>query len=195
MRCRISAFQGIAATKQALRRTKLGDRRLLSTDERTRADAAICEVVATLVAGRTAAGYVPLVGEPGGSALLPALNRADRLLLPILRHDRDLDWAPYTGSLIRGERGISQPSGPGLGVDAIAAAAVVIVPAVAVDRRGARLGRGGGSYDRALARAKGQVIALVYDAEVVDVVPSESHDRPVDLVITPRGPFRPRSTT
>lgn len=87
----------------------------------------------------------------------------------------------------RSGRGMREPTGPRLGPTAIADAELVIVPAVAVDRRGIRLGRGGGSYDRALARvgAGALVVAPLHDGELVDVVPAEPHDRPVDAVITP----------
>ncbi|MFJ6952794.1 5-formyltetrahydrofolate cyclo-ligase, partial [Micromonospora aurantiaca (nom. illeg.)] len=66
-------------------------------------------------------------------------------------------------------------------------AALVVVPAVAVDRRGIRLGRGGGSYDRALARVPATVptVALLHDGELVAAVPALPHDRPVHCVITP----------
>jgi 5-formyltetrahydrofolate cyclo-ligase len=66
-------------------------------------------------------------------------------------------------------------------------------PAVAVDRSGARLGRGGGSYDRALGRVPPGVGVIVplYDGELVDRVPVELHDQEVTMVATPsRGPVR-----
>ena len=66
---------------------------------------------------------------------------------------------------------------------------LVLVPALAVDQSGLRLGRGGGSYDRALARVGGQVptIALVYDAELVPAVPAGPHDQRVRMVARPAG--------
>ncbi|HET6211744.1 MAG TPA: 5-formyltetrahydrofolate cyclo-ligase, partial [Micromonosporaceae bacterium] len=96
------------------------------------------------------------------------------VLLPVLLDDRDLDWARY-------------PGGTPLGVAAIATADLVVVPAVAVDRTGVRLGRGGGSYDRALARvgAATPVIALLYDGELLPALPAEPHDRRVRAVIMP----------
>ncbi|NEA50803.1 5-formyltetrahydrofolate cyclo-ligase, partial [Streptomyces sp. SID10815] len=62
----------------------------------------------------------------------------------------------------------------------------------AVDGAGLRLGRGGGSYDRVLARleraeARPALVVLLYDAEVVERLPAEPHDRPVRAVVTPSG--------
>ncbi len=136
------------------------------------------------------AAYVPIGAEPGGPHLPDALRDAGaRVLLPVLRPDNDLDWAEYEGGLDPARRGLLEPPGPRLGVDAITGAALVIVPALAVDRRGARLGRGGGSYDRALARVPAgvPVLALLHDGELVDEVPTEPHDRLVSAVITPSG--------
>jgi 5-formyltetrahydrofolate cyclo-ligase len=147
--------------------------------------------LADLVRGLpTVAAYVPLPGEPGGPDLPDALARVcDRLLLPVLQPDLDLDWAVYAGRLVPAARGLREPPGPRLGTGAVADAQVVIVPALAVDRRGVRLGRGGGSYDRALARVgRGtRVVAVVYDREVLDEVPELPHDRRVDIVVTPSG--------
>ncbi len=106
-------------------------------------------------------------------------------LLPVLLDDDDLDWAAYDGHLAPGRRGLLEPVGPRLGVDAIAACDLVLVPALRVDRSGNRLGRGGGSYDRALARATGLTVALLHDDELVEAVPHESHDVPVNAVATP----------
>jgi 5-formyltetrahydrofolate cyclo-ligase len=109
------------------------------------------------------------------------------VLLPVLEADGDLDWAVYDGELVPGPRGLRQPSGPTQGRAAVTRAGAVLVPAVAVDRRGVRLGRGGGSYDRALIRLGPGVTAtaLLYDGELVDVLPEEAHDRRVGVVVTP----------
>jgi 5-formyltetrahydrofolate cyclo-ligase len=113
------------------------------------------------------------------------------VLLPVLLPDNDLDWAAYTGHLPAGPRGLLEPTGPRLGVDAVRTAGLVVVPALAVDRRGMRMGRGAGSYDRVLARLDPSVpvVALLHDGELLDEVPAEPHDRPVDAALTPSGPF------
>ena len=101
----------------------------------------------------------------------------------------DLDWASYEGpdSLRPGPRGLTEPAEPPRGVAAVSRASLVIVPALAVDRRGVRLGRGGGSYDRALARVGPQVptIALLYDAELLAQAAAAPHDQRVRLVARP----------
>ena len=69
----------------------------------------------------------------------------------------------------------------------MARADAVLVPALAVDRAGNRLGRGGGSYDRVLARVGPLIplIALIYDDELLDHVPAERHDVPVRAAVSP----------
>ena len=138
----------------------------------------------------TIAAYVSVGREPGTGPLLAALQAAGkRVILPLLLPDNDLDWAVYAGDhdLASATRGLLEPSTPRLGVEAIATADLVLVPALAVTRRGMRLGRGGGSYDRALTRATGTLVAIVNGEEVLDAVPFEDHDLPVHLIATPEG--------
>ncbi len=80
-----------------------------------------------------------------------------------------------------------EPTGARLGTQAVAEAAVVVVPSSAIDADGSRLGQGGGSYDRALGRvpAGALVVGLVFDDELLATVPTESHDRRVDVAVTP----------
>ncbi|MFS3127048.1 5-formyltetrahydrofolate cyclo-ligase [Nocardioides sp. Bht2] len=138
----------------------------------------------------TVAAYVSIGTEPGTGLLLDRLREAGkRVLLPCLLADNDLDWALYDGDLRRARFGILEPAGERLGVEAVAGADVVLVPGLAVDRTGLRLGRGGGSYDRALGRVPQGTFTcvLLHDGEVRDHVPSEPHDRPVTAAVTPGG--------
>ncbi len=130
--------------------------------------------------------------EPETHGLVFALwKHGATVILPVLRENDDLDWAVYDGpdTLAPGRFGIMEPVDTRRGVDAIRTAALVIVPALAVDRKsGVRLGRGGGSYDRALARVGPNVptVALLHDGELIDDVPAEPHDQRVRWAVTPR---------
>lgn len=181
------------ASKAQVRAAVLAARRSMSPAERASADTALTRTLLDLPELRSArcvAAYHSFGTEPPTSAVLAALrSRGVRVLLPVVRPDRDLDWAIYDVSSTRPQRRdrLWTPPGPREGVDAVAAADVVVVPALAVGRDGVRLGRGGGSYDRALARVPGAtpVVALLYAGELRADVPSEPHDRPVTLVVEP----------
>jgi 5-formyltetrahydrofolate cyclo-ligase len=136
------------------------------------------------------AAYYSVGTEPDTHGLVFALwKRGSYVVLPVLLPDGDLDWASYEGpeSLAPGPKGLLQPVEPVRGPGTVARADLVLVPALAVDVSGNRLGRGGGSYDRALARVGGQVptIGLIYDDELVPSVPSQPHDRTVRAVARP----------
>ena len=189
------------AAKALLRRELLAARRLLAAEDIERAAAVLARRALELpeIAGAgTVAAYVSVGSEPGTRALLDALRaRGVRVLLPVLLADNDLDWAPYEGAegLRKAGRGLLEPAGERLGPDAVLDAEAVFLPGLAVDARGMRLGRGGGSYDRVLARlaaagAHPALVVLLYDDEVAARVPEEPHDHPVDAVVTPVGPRR-----
>src|SRR3954469_3809597 len=155
------------------------------------ADAIAAALLKGLRGVGTLAAFVPDPSEPG-SGRLPAAypELGARILLPVIpSQGRILDWADYAGELEVGRFGLSHPVGPRLGPTAIAAADAVVVPALAVDRFGIRLGRGGGYYDRALvhARPDAVLVTLVFDDERVAELPREVHDRPVTAVVTPSG--------
>ncbi|WP_091934057.1 5-formyltetrahydrofolate cyclo-ligase [Blastococcus sp. DSM 46786] len=181
-----------SVAKDRLREDVLARRRARSTAQR---EAAAEAVVATLLRGlqgvRTLAAFVPDPTEPGTGRLPDACTELGaRVLLPVVPPvGRTLDWAEFTGELEPGRFGLLHPVGPRLGPTAIAAADAVVVPALAVDRAGIRLGRGGGYYDRALVRARPDavLVAVVFDDERVDELPREVHDRPVRAVVTPSG--------
>ncbi|MEU5091826.1 5-formyltetrahydrofolate cyclo-ligase [Streptomyces sp. NPDC021356] len=188
--------------KRTLRRELLAERSRLTSDDVSEAAEALARhalELPELARARTVAAYVSVGAEPGTLALLDALRaRGVRVLLPALLPDNDLDWGAYAGqgSLARvrhgGRMALSEPAGRRLGPDAVTAADVVLLPGLAADTRGMRLGRGGGSYDRVLARleradAHPALVVLLYDHEVVEHVPAEPHDRPVQAVVTPSG--------
>jgi 5-formyltetrahydrofolate cyclo-ligase len=180
------------AAKAALREQFLARRRARPAPARAAAAAAVMSaLVRGLVGTRTLAAYIPDETEPGAGRLPAAYTQLGaRVLLPIVPADgRELVWAVDTGRLATGRLGLPEPVGPRLGPTAIGAADVVVCPALAVDRRGVRLGRGGGYYDRALvhARADAVLVALVFDDELVDELPAEEHDRLVTAVVTPSG--------
>jgi 5-formyltetrahydrofolate cyclo-ligase len=158
--------------------------------ERARSSAAILLGSAEVRRSATVAAYVSVGREPGTGPLLDGLVAAGkRVILPVLQPDLDLDWAVYHGptALVSAGRGLLEPAGPTLGPDAVATADLVVVPGLAVDRTGLRLGRGGGSYDRALPRATGTTVVLLNSEEVLDEVPAAPHDRRVHAVVTEQG--------
>jgi 5-formyltetrahydrofolate cyclo-ligase len=171
------------ADKQDLRDELLQERRTLTPEQIEAARAAVRDAVLARQAEArwtSVAAYLPLRTEPGSHELLEELvHRGVRVLVPVTQPDHDLDW-------------VALPGDEPLGVDAIATVDVVLVPALAVATDGTRLGRGGGSYDRALARVPSAtpVAALLYDAEVVVGLPSEAWDLPVGAVVTPSGGWR-----
>jgi 5-formyltetrahydrofolate cyclo-ligase len=115
------------------------------------------------------------------------------VLLPVVPPGgRELGWAVDTGRLAPGRYGLLEPLGPRLGATAVGTADVVVVPAPAVARNGIRLSRAG-YYDRALqhVRPGADVVALLFDDEFVDELPTEPHDRPVTAVVTPSGGWQP----
>jgi 5-formyltetrahydrofolate cyclo-ligase len=140
-------------------------------------------VLPEVVAARVVAAFVGIDPELPTLPLLDALRARDVLvLLPALRDEGTLSWGRYDGPLTTGRYGLREPAVTG---ESLAAAAVVIVPGVAYDPDGHRLGRGGGYYDRALATVTVPVVGLALDDEVVEAVPVEPHDRTVDVIVTP----------
>ncbi|MBV9030105.1 MAG: 5-formyltetrahydrofolate cyclo-ligase [Pseudonocardiales bacterium] len=182
--------------KWELRRRLVSARRTVPAAVR---EAEAVALTATALAGApltglpgTVCAYWPVGNEPGSPALLDGLvRRGCRVLLPVVGAAAvALDWAEYTGagSLRAGPLGLLEPTGPRLGRAAIAAAVLVLVPALAVDRRGTRLGRGGGHYDRTLPLASPgtPLVAIVRDDEVLASLPAQPHDVPVTAALTPR---------
>jgi 5-formyltetrahydrofolate cyclo-ligase len=188
--------------KAELRSTLLAARRARSAAERDLAGARIGSALLAapeVARASVVAGYVGVGAEPPTLTLLASLReRGATVLLPVLEHDDDLDWAEFAGAgrLAGVGRGLLEPTGPRLGPDAILTAQVVLCPGLAAGRDGLRLGRGGGSYDRVLARlarspfTQAWTCVLLFDGEMLDAVPAENHDQPVDAAATPAGLVR-----
>lgn len=155
---------GRHSAKSAIRSSLLAARRDLTEDTLEASARRTAAALRPLLAqAARIASYTPLPFEPR-----PPL--VEGALLPVLLDDGDLDW---------------EVEGVRRGVAAVAGVDLVIVPAVAVDRSGVRLGRGGGSFDRALARTGAVTVALLHDGELLDALPVEPHDVRVGWVVTP----------
>lgn len=185
----------MSLTKAQVRAAIL-DARAASTPQRRAAEAAALtnHLLAWITPGSTVCAHVPVGSEPGSANLLDDLtDRGVRVLLPVARHDDDgvpraLLWGVYrAGTLVRARLGLREPRPPHLPADDVADASVVLVPALAVDRRGTRLGRGAGFYDRTLRRADAAapLVAVVRDEELVEELPHEPHDVRMTHAVTP----------
>ena len=128
---------------------------------------------------KVVASYISFGHEPGTESFNSTLlSRGVRLLLPHLLEDNSLEW-------------IDSETDKNLGISGISVAQIVVVPALSVDERGMRIGRGGGSYDRALKFNSGWKVCLLHDGEIFEgELPQESHDQKVNAVVTPTKIFR-----
>lgn len=181
------------SSKAEWRARIVAERASVPADRRAEEALALAGAVDALDA-ETVCAYLPFGTEPGSAAMLDTLlARGSRVLLPVIPPEPGpLEWADYRGAagLLPGRlRGVSEPDGPRLGVNAISSAGLVLVPALAVDRLGGRLGRGAGFYDRTLVLASpsAALVAIVRDSELVAELPVEAHDIRMTGVLTPAG--------
>ncbi len=182
--------------KDRLRRRVREQRAHRSARQRAEVAQRLVEVTLTIpevAAARCVSVYASRPAEPGTGPLIEVLaERGVRLLLPVLGTGLQRDWAEYAGPDDLRERAPGRPPEPGgdpLGAAALADADVVLVPALAVDAAGGRLGQGGGWYDRVLLHVRPgvPVVALVHDDELLPEVPRAPHDALVTAVATPTG--------
>ena len=183
-------------TKRVLRSTLKQARQELDKTTRERQHTALIARCVELIHERSAgtvAAYHPLPDEPGGPGFLPALRAATgAVLLPISEAEGAMLWAPYEGeeAMAKGDLNIPEPVGERRDWRALLDCDLVFLPALGANRRGFRLGKGAGYYDRTLARlaeaeAPQPLLAVVlFDHEVTDDVPVEAHDMPVDVIVT-----------
>ena len=124
--------------------------------------------------------YRALPSECGTEILEASLG--DRACFPCtVAGKAELQFRRAGESWTRGPLGVLEPKGA---VVPLAAIDVLVVPALAVDLHGRRLGRGRGHYDATLAAFRGRSIALVFESQLVPSVPVGEHDRRVDAVCT-----------
>ncbi|WP_099025218.1 5-formyltetrahydrofolate cyclo-ligase [Mycolicibacterium palauense] len=185
----------VTSAKAMLRTRLLASRRAVAAPVRAAEAAALASHLVPLVhRGLTVCAYVPVGSEPGSRTLLNTLGETGaRVLLPVALTGDDgeaqpLRWGEYRkDTLVPGPFGLLEPPAPHLGPEALGEAALVLVPALAVDRRGVRLGRGAGFYDRSLPLRDpaALLIAVVRDDEVLDELPAEPHDVRMTHAVTP----------
>jgi 5-formyltetrahydrofolate cyclo-ligase len=165
--------------KQALRARLLATRRALAPADVATASRAVVErlracVPPGLLALYAGVGGEIVVDELGADALWPRIDGSDLAFCRAARAE-----------LVAGRFGLFAPAAA-TPVAPLAVAAAVIVPGVAFDRAGRRLGQGRGYYDRAL-RANPSVprFAVAHSFQIVDEVPVTPADEPVDFIVTP----------
>src|SRR5690606_13014273 len=180
--------------KRALRAELRGRRRIRTATEREEADAALTAQLTHLTSelgARSLSAYLSIPDEPGTRDFLRwADEQGIRVLLPVSREDGLLDWAPYDGADEDLDiLGMPTPTSELLGPIAINDVDLILVPAACIARDGMRLGWGRGYFDKTLGSMEGgpPVYAVIYDDELVDAVPTEPHDMPVDGVVMPGG--------
>ncbi len=196
----MDAGQDARDAKRRLRSKLRAARRRLSPDSQARATDALARhaLAGPLAQARSVVGYLANDGELDIAPLMDRLRRAGaQILLPRCRDDGSLELVavePGSRLLESGPAGLLEPAGDAAELDTITLPATLITPAVALDRKGNRLGRGGGSYDRVIPdlRDRGwEVLGICHADHVVATLPTEPHDREVDAMLTERGLVRP----
>lgn len=185
--------------KAALRRATVTARRQLRDGERAAASAAAVTRLLSLPeldGARIVLLYAALAEELDvGGAVGPLRARGVRTCFPRVDGDRlVLVAASDLRTLQLGYRGIREPAGPPVHPSAIDA---VVLPGVAFDPHGGRLGQGGGHYDRLLPQLDEEAVRIgaCFACQVVPDVPRELHDQPVDVVVTDRAVYRTGART
>ncbi len=186
--------EDVDAQKRALRAELRERRRIRTSTERTEESASLTRNLMALVERHGAsflAAYLSMTDEPNTRDFLRwTQTRGTRVLIPVSRADGLLDWAPYDGAAEDIDvLGMPTPTSELLGPIAINRVDLILVPAACVDRTGMRMGWGMGYFDKTLGSMEAcpPVYAVIFDDELVDSVPRERHDMPVDGVVTPGG--------
>lgn len=178
--------------KRALRAEIRNRRRNHTATERQELTDALTATLQRFVEEREVESMTAYLSGNDEPNVRPFLNWAFahdvRTLLPITREDGLLDWAVGDGETEQeGLFGVPEVVGEVLSPLAINDVDVILAPAAAVDRQGMRMGWGRGYYDKTLGSMarRPPVYAVIFDAELLDELPRERHDQPVDGIITP----------
>lgn len=127
--------------------------------------------------------YNSLPDELSTKETIPKWDKIKKIFLPRV-NDSDLEILPFDASMIeKGAFNIDEPIGDNL-CD-ISVIDLIIIPAIAFDQDGNRIGRGKGYYDRLLQKASALKIGVGYDFQIIPHIDSEPHDIPVDIIVTP----------
>ena len=182
-----------AAAKAAFREQIRAIRRARTDAVRAQAaDAIAARALPHLAESAIVACYLSMPTEPGTAAVIDLLRKHEiRVLLPRVQ-DLSLDWIELGDdtTFVTSGLGVAEPVGESH-PNALTDCDAIVLPALAISAEGARLGQGGGFYDRALEAIPTSAdggpirIALVFDDEIFDAIPQEPHDSTVDLAITP----------
>lgn len=181
---------------EAIRTEMLARRRGLAADELSRASAIILERLLGLpemLSARTVGAYIGIRGEADPSLL--SSDRSFEVAFPVTTAGEVLRFVVPDGPLVAGPYGISQP-GTGREVDPCNLD-VVLVPLVAADPRGNRVGHGAGFYDSTFADCRGVgdsgpvLVGICHSFQVVAALEPRPWDVPMDLLVTEAGLIRP----
>jgi len=190
--------------KSEMRKIYIRLRKELAPDFRVQADNAICRnllSVRELENADTVAAYFSDGTEPDLSGFIEKMMRKKKnFCFPRARGKADspgeyeyelAEISDYPGDFVKGAYGISEP-GPAL--DAVPEnkynELFWLIPGVAFDMKGRRLGRGKAVYDRLLGNGAGFKIGVFYECQKCASVPEEEHDRPLDMIVTEKGVYR-----
>lgn len=182
----------VQVAKQELRRNILQRRRAHPPSVDDAAALAAQAAAEPLIArARRIALYSSMPTEPPtGQLIADLISRGCEVMVPVVSTDHSLTWvvASFNGPTTTSELGIPEPNTGAVG--SLSDCDVVLVPALAADHAGHRLGRGAGYYDRALTAVSVPIVAIVFTEELLPHIPHEPHDVRVNAVLTPSGMFR-----
>ena len=174
-------------TKQSLRKSLQETRRktqLGSFDAEQLTKRALFELSKTT---GDVAIYMSLPEEPPTENLIAEVRKLNRnVWLPRIDND-SLLWVKNPAEFNVGPYGIKEPKGYGVLAKDLPELGAIILPALAVDVKGTRLGKGKGFYDRVLVHLNENVkrIVLLFDLEFILEIPKEDHDQPIHTIATP----------